>query len=131
QIIKDYEDEHPDVTIKPTVLDNEQYKNQLKILSTSNQLPDVGVTWAAGFMKPYVEGNLFTSLEDLMDDGLRYQFVAGTTEAFEMEGQTYALPLEFNVAPVYYNKKIFDQHNLKVPETYTEFKQVVQTLSQN
>lgn len=131
QIIKDYEDEHPDVTIKQTVLDNEQYKNQLKILSTSNQLPDVGVTWAAGFMKPYVEGNLFTSLEDLMDDGLRDQFVAGTTEAFEMEGQTYALPLEFNVAPVYYNKKIFDQHNLKVPETYTEFKQVVQTLSQN
>lgn len=59
QIINDYQKEHPNVTIKQEVLDNEQYKNKLKVLSASNELPDVGVTWAAGFLKPYVEGNLF------------------------------------------------------------------------
>ena len=131
QIIKSYQDENPNVTIKQTVLDNEQYKNQLKVLSTSNKLPDVGVTWAAGFMQPYVDGNMFASLDDLMNGGLGDQFVAGTTDAFADDGSTYALPLEFNVAPIYYNKKIFDQYNLQVPETYSEFKQVVRTLSEN
>ncbi|MDQ6419432.1 extracellular solute-binding protein [Paenibacillus sp. LHD-117] len=131
QIIKDYETENPNVTIKQEVLDNEQYKNKLKVLSASNQLPDVGVTWAAGFMKPYVEGNLFTPIDDLLSGELNGKFVSGTTEAYAIDGKTYALPLEFNIAPVYYNKAIFEQYGLQAPQTYDEFKNVVKTLSEN
>lgn len=131
QIIKDYEAENPNVKIKQEVLDNEQYKNKLKVLSASNQLPDVGVTWAAGFMQPYVEGNLFTPIDDLLSGDLNGKFVAGTTEAYAFDGKTYALPLEFNIAPIYYNKAIFEQYNLEVPQTYEQFKQVIKTLSDN
>lgn len=131
QIIKDYQTDHPNVTIKQEVLDNEQYKNKLKVLSASNQLPDVGVTWAAGFMQPYVEGELFTPIDDLLGGELNGKFVAGTTEAYAIDGKTYALPLEFNIAPVYYNKAIFEQYNLSVPQTYDEFKEVVRTLADN
>lgn len=129
QIIEEYQKENPNVTIKQEVLDNEQYKNKLKVLSASNELPDVGVTWAAGFLKPYVEGKLFAPVDDLLDGQLNGKFVAGTTEAYAIDGKTYALPLEFNIAPVYYNKAIFEQHNLAVPQTYEEFKNVVKTLS--
>ena len=101
------------------------------MLSASNELPDVGVTWAAGFLKPYVEGNLFAPVDDVLDGQLGDKFVAGTTEAYAIDGKTYALPLEFNIAPVYYNKAIFEQHNLEIPQTYEEFKTVVKTLSDN
>ncbi|MNZ50592.1 Multiple sugar-binding protein precursor [compost metagenome] len=131
QIIKDYEAANQNVTIKQEVLDNEQYKNKLKVLSASNQLPDVGVTWAAGFMQPYVEGNLFTPVDDLLGGELKDKFVSGTTEAYAIGGKTYALPLEFNIAPVYYNKAIFEQYSLEIPQTYEQFKQVVQTLTDN
>ncbi|GAB6929296.1 extracellular solute-binding protein [Paenibacillus sp. JCM 10914] len=131
QIIEEYQNENPNVTIKQEVLDNEQYKNKLKVLSASNELPDVGVTWAAGFLKPYVEGNLFAPVDDLLDGELNGKFVAGTTEAYAIENKTYALPLEFNIAPVYYNKAIFEQYNLEVPQTYEQFKAVVKTLSDN
>lgn len=131
QIIEEYQKENPNVTIKQEVLDNEQYKNKLKVLSASNELPDVGVTWAAGFLTPYVEGNLFAPVDDLLDGQLGDKFVAGTTEAYAIDGKTYALPLEFNIAPVYYNKAIFEQHNLEIPQTYEEFKTVVKTLSDN
>src|SRR5690606_25404721 len=100
-------------------------------LSSSKELPDVGVTWAAGFLVPYVEGNLFAPIDDVLNDGLSDQFIAGTTEAYAIDGQTYALPLEFNVAPIYYNKAIFEQHNLEVPQTYDELKQIITTLSEN
>ncbi|MEK3781991.1 extracellular solute-binding protein [Paenibacillus sp. FSL W8-0919] len=129
QIIEDYQNENPNVTIKQEVLDNEQYKNKLKVLSASNELPDVGVTWAAGFLKPYVEGNLFAPVDDLLSGELNGKFVSGTTEAYAIDGKTYALPLEFNIAPVYYNKAIFEQYNLQVPQSYEEFKQIVKTLS--
>ncbi|WP_115995923.1 extracellular solute-binding protein [Cohnella lupini] len=129
QIIDSYQTEHPNVTIKQEVLDNEQYKSKLKVLSASNQLPDVGVTWAAGFLQPYVEGNLFTPVDDLLSGELNGKFVAGTTEAYAINGKTYALPLEFNIAPVYYNKAIFEKNNLEIPQTYEQFKTVVKTLS--
>ncbi|WHX49510.1 extracellular solute-binding protein [Paenibacillus woosongensis] len=131
QIITEYQNENPNVKIKQEVLDNEQYKNKLKVLSASNELPDVGVTWAAGFLQPYVEGNLFAPVDDLLNGELNGKFVAGTTEAYNIDGKTYALPLEFNIAPVYYNKAIFAKYNLEVPQTYEQFKQVVKTLSDN
>nr|WP_208414596.1 extracellular solute-binding protein [Paenibacillus castaneae] len=131
QIITEYQNEHPNVKIKQEVLDNEQYKNKLKVLSASNQLPDVGVTWAAGFLQPYVEGKLFTPLDDLLGGELNGKFVNGTTEAYAVDGKTYGLPLEFNISPIYYNKAIFEKYNLEVPTTYDQFKQVVKTLSEN
>lgn len=131
QIITEYQNEHTNVTIKQEVLDNEQYKNKLKVLSASNQLPDVGVTWAAGFLQPYVEGKLFTPLDDLLSGELNGKFVSGTTEAYAVDGKTYGLPLEFNITPVYYNKAIFEKYNLEAPQTYEQFKQVVKTLSEN
>lgn len=131
QIISEYQKEHSNVTIKQEVLDNEQYKNKLKVLAASNQLPDVGVTWAAGFLQPYVEGNLFTPLDDLLGGELNGKFVNGTTEAYAIDGKTYGLPLEFNITPIYYNKAIFEKYNLEVPTTYDQFKQVVETLNDN
>ncbi|GAK40219.1 sugar ABC transporter sugar-binding protein [Paenibacillus sp. TCA20] len=131
QIIEDYQTENPDVTIKTEVLDNEQYKNKLKVLSASNELPDVGITWAAGFMTPYVEGGLFTPIDDLLGGELNGKFVEGTTEAFNIDGKTYGLPLEFNITPVFYNKAIFEQYGLETPQTYEELKAVISTLTEN
>lgn len=132
QIIDEYQKEHPNVAIKQEVLENEQYKNKLKVLSASNELPDVGITWAAGFMEPYVKGGLFAPLDDILGGAqLKDKFVAGTTEAYAVDGKTYALPIELNISPIYYNKDIFAKHNLQVPATYEEFKQVVKTLSDN
>jgi raffinose/stachyose/melibiose transport system substrate-binding protein len=124
-IIKSYEKENPDVDIQTEILGNEQYKEKVKVLSASNELPDVGITWAAGYMKPFVEGNMFAPLDDIVQ---KDNFVAGTLDAFSVEEKPYALPLELNITPVYYNKEIFEKHNLEVPKTYDEFLNVVDTL---
>ncbi|ULO07763.1 extracellular solute-binding protein [Paenibacillus sp. 19GGS1-52] len=132
QILDDYQKENPNVTIKTEVLENEQYKNKLKILSASNELPDVGITWAAGFMEPYVQGGLFAPLDDILNGPeLKDKFVSGTTEGFQIDGKTYGLPIELSITPIYYNKEIFKKYNLEVPTTYEQFKQVVKTLTDN
>src|SRR5690625_6273634 len=129
-IIVDFEEENPDVKIDLEVLSNEQYKDKLKVLSTSNELPDVGMTWAAGFLEPYVDGNKFAALDDILEGDLNDLFVSGTTEAYAVEDTTYGLPLELNIVSVYYNKTIFEENNVEVPETYEEFKEVVTTLKE-
>lgn len=130
-IIEQYEAEHEDVKIEVEVLENEQYKNKIKVLSSSNELPDVGFTWAAGYMTPFVKGNLFAELDDVLNDGLKESFVSGTTEAYALDGKTYGLPLELNIAPIYYNKEIFEKYDLDVPHTYSEFENAVKTLTDN
>lgn len=132
EIIIQYQTDHPNVTIKQEVLENEQYKNKLKVLSASNELPDVGFTWAAGFMEPYVKGGLFANLDDILGGKqLKDTFVAGTTEAYAIDSKTYALPIELSISPIYYNKAIFAEYNLQVPTTYEAFKHVVETLADN
>ncbi|UOE92189.1 extracellular solute-binding protein [Alkalihalobacillus sp. LMS39] len=130
-IIAEYEGNNPNVKVKTEILSNEQYKEKLKILAASNELPDVGMTWAAGFLEPYVDGNKFASLDDLISGELGESFIAGTTEAYALNGTTYGLPLELNIAPIYYNKQIFADNNVEVPETYEDFVNVVKTLAEN
>lgn len=131
QIISEYEQANPNVKVETEVLENEQYKNKLKVLSASNSLPDVGFTWAAGFLEPYVKGNMFAPLDDLLQGDLKDKFVAGTTEAYAVDGKTYALPVELNIVPVYYNKEIFAKYNLQPPKTFEEFKNIIKTLNDN
>lgn len=129
QIIDEYQTANPHVTIKQEVLENERYKAKIKVISAVNELPDVGMTWAAGYIRPFVEGQLFTPLDELLRGELKDSFVAGSTEAYSVNGHTYALPLEFNLAPVYYNKRIFAQYGLRPPATYDEFLRIVNTLA--
>ncbi|WP_018931713.1 extracellular solute-binding protein [Gracilibacillus lacisalsi] len=130
-IIDEFESDHPDVTVDVEILGNEQYKEKLKVLSTSNELPDVGMTWAAGFLDPYVSGNMFAPLDDILEGPLKDKFVAGTAEAYAIDDVTYGLPLELNITPLYYNQRIFDENGVEAPETFEELKEVIQTLADN
>ncbi|CAG5086749.1 Xylotriose lipo-binding protein, ABC transporter, solute-binding protein [Thermobacillus xylanilyticus] len=130
-IVEQFQQENENIKISVEVLDNEQYKDKLKVLSASNSLPDIGFTWAAGFMEPYVKGNEFAPLNDLLEGELKGQFVAGTTEGYTFDGTTYALPVELNIVPVFYNKAIFAEYGLEVPKTYEDLKEIIQTLNNN
>jgi len=130
-IVEQFQKENENIKISVEVLDNEQYKDKLKVLSASNSLPDVGFTWAAGFMEPYVKGKEFAPLNDLLEGDLKGMFVAGTTEGYTFDGTTYALPVELNIVPIFYNKAIFAKYGLEVPKTYEDLKQIIRTLNDN
>ncbi|TWT13294.1 extracellular solute-binding protein [Planomicrobium sp. CPCC 101079] len=119
-IIADYEKENEGVKVDLEVLSNEQYKDKLRVLSTSKELPDVGLTWSAGFLEPYVGGNMFAPLDDVIESDLKDAFVPGTAEAYAIDDKTYGLPLELNIVSLYYNEKMFKDNNIEVPATYEE-----------
>ena len=130
-IVADYEKEHEDVKVELEVLSNEQYKDKVKVLSASNELPDVGMTWSAGYLQPYVEGKKFAPLDDILEGDLKDSFVAGTAEAYQVEGKTYGLPLELNIASIFYNKKIFKDNGIEVPKTFDDLVKAAKTLDKN
>jgi len=129
-IINSYEAANPNVTINLTPMSPDPYKDKLKILASSNQLPDVGQTWAAGFMSPYISGGLFADLTSSLAP-IKDTFVSGTLDAYSSGGKSYAAPLELNITPIYYNKAIFAKYGLAVPTTFDQFKTVCATLQKN
>jgi len=128
EIIDDFEAENEGVSIDLEVLSNAQYKDKIKVLSTSDELPDVGMTWAAGYMEPYVEGDMYAPLDDVIE---KDDFVSGTTEAFAVDGTTYGLPLELNISTIFYNKAIFNEYDLEEPQTLEELNKIVASLNEN
>lgn len=130
EIIADFEAENEGVTIDLEVLSNEQYKDKLRVLSTSGDLPDVGMTWAAGFLEPYVGGNMFAPLDDVLEGELSDAFVPGTAEAYALDGVTYGLPLELNIVSLYYNNAMFEEQGLEPPATYEELLEVVDAFNE-
>lgn len=128
-IITEYEAANEGVTVDLEVLSNEQYKDKLRVLSTSGDLPDVGMTWAAGFLTPYVDGNMFASLDDVATE-LEDEFVPGTVDAYRVDETAYGLPLELNIATVFYNTAIFEEYGVEPPETYEELLAAVEIFNE-
>ncbi|GAE25310.1 xylose ABC transporter [Halalkalibacter wakoensis JCM 9140] len=131
EIIEDFESENPGIKVEQEILSNEQYKDKLKVLAASEELPDVGMSWPGGWLQPYVNSNMFAPLDDVLDSDFRDKFVDGTIEGFEVDGKTYGLPTDLNIAMIFYNKKIFEENGLEVPTTYDEFLNVITTLNNN
>lgn len=131
KIIEDFEAENEDITIELEVLSNEQYKDKITVLSTSDELPDVGMTWAAGYMEPFVSGNKFASVDDIVESDLSDSFVEGTLDGFTIDDKIYGLPLELNISTIFYNKSIFEEYGLKEPKTLEELNDIVKTLNDN
>jgi raffinose/stachyose/melibiose transport system substrate-binding protein len=132
-IIADYEKQHKDVKIETEILSPDQYRDKLKVLASSNELPDIGMTWSDGFIQPYVQGDMLEPLDDIVnnDPALKDAFIPGVKESYAVNGKTYGLPLELNISYVFYNKEIFKKYNLEVPKTFEEYKNVVKTLAKN
>jgi raffinose/stachyose/melibiose transport system substrate-binding protein len=132
-VIDEYEKEHKYIDIQTEILNPDQYREKLKVLASSNELPDIGMTWSDGFIKPYVEGDMLAPLDDIVekDPDLKNSFIPGVKESYAVDGKTYGLPLELNISYVFYNKEIFEKYNLEVPKTFEEYKNVVKILTDN
>ncbi|WP_400244489.1 ABC transporter substrate-binding protein [Niallia sp. JL1B1071] len=69
------------------------------------------------------------NLVDLSNEPWADQIVEAVKETITYGDKLYGYPMTgVNVAGVIYNKEIFNQHNLEVPNTYDEFVKVAETL---
>lgn len=100
-----------------------KYKDQRDkfLLQAESGTPDVieGLLedTAAYVQKGYIEplDDRFAAWEDSS------QFVESTLAPLRINGKLYGIPYNTNARAMLYRKDIFEEHNLKVPETWGEF----------
>ncbi|MGE5630609.1 MAG: ABC transporter substrate-binding protein [Caulobacteraceae bacterium] len=118
-LLDNYIKENPNVTIELEALQDEPYKQKFKAYASGNQLPDLFMVWGQpSFFNPVMEAGYAAELNAA--DFADYQFFNGALDGFSLNGKLYGLPRNTDYMILYYNKALFENNGVKVPETFED-----------
>lgn len=131
--LEEYKETHPDVTVKEDKADNEAYKTKLKTTLAAGSAPDVFYSWGGGFSDSFVKAGIVENLDSYVDSGVidMDKMMPNICNNFYYDDSLYGLPLDSFIGVLMCNQELFDQYNLKVPETMAEMYEVSKVFSEN
>ena len=126
------EENEYNVQIEATWYENEQYKTKFATLMTQNNMADIFSTWEYGFLQPYAEAGKVYDMTDALEADAEWKnrFDDGAFIPTTFNERIYGLPNGRQMAPIYYNKQLFDEYGVEVPETWDEFMDAVKTFKE-
>jgi len=128
ELIDLYMQENPNVKIEvETLSPDPQYQDKIKVYAASDGLPDIFSSWGnTNFLKPLVDSGAVAAIDaaDLGEHG----FVDAALGAFTFDGKLYGLPRNSDFWVLYYNKQIFADNGITVPQTEADLVKAIETL---
>ncbi|MYS36599.1 multiple sugar transport system substrate-binding protein [Streptomyces sp. KhCrAH-43] len=123
QVAADFQKEHPKVKVKlvNAGTGNDQYKALQNAIAAKKGVPDVAqVEYYA--MGQYALTKELTDLKKFGADKLAGRYSPGPWNGIKAGGEgLYGLPMDSGPMALFYNKKVFDKHGIKVPATWDEY----------
>ena len=122
--------DNPDVEVEIVLYLNEAYKLKLVVAMETRNPPDIFPTWGGGPLFEYAKAGQVLDITEMFDtEGYRDRFLKHAVESVTFDGKVWAVPVEGCViAVIFYNKKIFEELGLKVPQTYSQLLDIVKKL---
>lgn len=128
-VIAEYGKTHPNVTIEMEAASDEAYKDKIRILMASGDVPDIYFSWAGEFSWKFARAGQALDLTDaVLNSDWKDKIVMSAVEPFKNDGKIYGVPMRINAKFMVYNKAIFAENNLAIPTTWEEFLAVCETL---
>jgi len=122
-IAERFREEHPHITVEVVGVPKD-FEAQMNARMANNDLPDLWTThgWAVRKYGEYLLplndqpwiGGLVDEIKPIVTD--------------EATGNVYALPLDVDLSGLIYNRKLLDELNLEVPETWEQFLAASETI---
>jgi raffinose/stachyose/melibiose transport system substrate-binding protein len=118
-----YVQDHPNVSIEITVLENEAFKAKLATAMQSGNPPDVFQSWGGGVLGQYGDAGLVKDLTaDLAANGWGDSFQPGPLSLYKVGDKFYGVPWDAGMVGFWYNKDLFAKAGISAPPaTWTEF----------
>lgn len=119
-LIDMYMEEHPNVTVNvETYASDGDYQTKFKAYVAAGTVPDICCTWMIpGWMDPLMEGGVWEPIDqDAIAD---YNFASGSLDYAMKDGKLYALGRNTDVMVFFYNKDMFEEYGVEVPETWDD-----------
>lgn len=124
-VVADYEAKNPGVTIELEQVGDQPYKDKIRVLSASGELPDIYFSWAGDFANKFVRAGLAADLTSVIAPDTEWgsTFAPAALKAFEYDGQYFGVPINLDGKYMAYNKKVFEEAGVTAPTTLDELLQ--------
>lgn len=128
-LVEDFTEE-TGLDVDITSAETDDLNQQLRVELTSGTADDI-IRVSPGYSSPVAAGPLGAEgeLEDLSDAEWVADMGEDTAVLGESEGSTVALPVSRNAIVMAYNTEVFEEAGVGVPDTWSEFLEVSETLS--
>ncbi len=130
ELIAEYMAENPHVTINMDCILNDQYKEKIRMVVSSDEVPDIFSSWSGTFAQEMIASGNVAPLNDLYESDPEWagSIAQASIDGFTFDGQIYGVPWSQDGKVFYYNKTIFEENNLEVPTTWNQFIDVLDKL---
>ncbi|WP_458122471.1 extracellular solute-binding protein [Paenibacillus sp. Z6-24] len=134
KLLDDFRTAHPEIELEDEPLPTDGLKTRLRTAAAADEMPDLFVMWPDAMTKEFVKGDLIQPINEYLDSKPEWKnnFIPNALDGYTVNEQIYSVPM--NLAPsslLFYNQAIFDQYNVKVPETWDELMKAIDTFNQN
>jgi len=116
EIIAKFQEENPEITVEVQLTPWSQYWTKLDAAMGAETAADV--FWMNTYLPKYAAAQVLEPLDAYIQaDGLDMDaYVAVVRDAYVIDGATYALPKGMDTVQVFFNKAIFDKHQVAYPQ---------------
>lgn len=120
KVLADFQSKNPDIKLKVDATENETYKTKIRAAVAANEAPDIFFYWSGGYMKSFVDAGKLLPLNDYLDSDTKSKILPGTMDNMTFNDKIYGLPHSMSIGTFFVNKELFQQNNVKIPETWDD-----------
>lgn len=130
--VEAYEAKNPNTDIVMEAVADEPYKDKIRVLMASDQVPDIFFSWSGEFGRKFARDKRTLDLtEALKGDEWKGRFSEAALDPLRFEGKQFGIPTNVNAKYFVYNKSIFEENGVEEPKTFEEFITLLETLKSN
>lgn len=132
-LIDEFEAANPDIDIVADCVLNDSYKEKIRVLVSTDALPDVFFSWSGVFGENLTSSGRVLALDDVMarDSEWSSQIVEGQWAPFNYNGKQYGAPWSMDGKAFFYNVDVFNELGIEIPTTLNELYAVCEKLKEN
>ncbi|SCY66295.1 ABC transporter substrate-binding protein [Alkaliphilus peptidifermentans] len=123
EIISEFEELNPHVKINVDRVLNDPYKEKIRVLIASEDLPHIFTSWSDSFAENIVSSGKVKDVNYLFEDDKEWasNIMKSQLRAFTFDNKVYGVPFTIDGKAFFYNKDIFLEHGIEVPKTFEDF----------
>ncbi|AYY13157.1 sugar ABC transporter substrate-binding protein [Actinobacteria bacterium YIM 96077] len=122
QVVEDFEEEYPEVSVDLVNAGSgdDQYTALQNAISAGSGIPDVAhIEYFA--LAQFVHAEALTDLAQFGAAELEGTYTPGPWSSVSQGEGVYGLPMDSGPMALFYNKEVFDTHDVDVPTTWDEY----------
>ena len=125
RFMKDY----PNIHVDQVHQQNDNYKQQLVVAMSSGKCPDMYISWGGGPMAEYYNSGYADDITELFNKYDHPDFIDAAVAQGTYKDKVIGIPFgSLSGCDVFYNKTIFNDMGLEVPQTLDELEAVCEKL---